>query len=122
MNDLIIVGASGFGREVAWLVERINRVTPTWNLLGFMDDLLHTAKRFQSEYLQVVAFVRQTVDAVPDKQLHRKRNGCVYPTCQKTLIFEHSSHLQCSFAMLLCSAFRRLTLCGHHDRIIRSWH
>ena len=38
MNDLIIVGASGFGREVAWLVERINRVTPTWNLLGFMDD------------------------------------------------------------------------------------
>ena len=38
MNDLIIFGASGFGREVAWLVERINRVSPTWNLLGFMDD------------------------------------------------------------------------------------
>ena len=38
MNDLIIFGASGFGREVAWLVERINKVTPTWNLLGFIDD------------------------------------------------------------------------------------
>ena len=38
MKDLIIIGASGFGREVAWLVERINRVTPTWNLRGFMDD------------------------------------------------------------------------------------
>lgn len=38
MKDLIIFGASGFGREVAWLVERINRVSPTWNLLGFMDD------------------------------------------------------------------------------------
>lgn len=37
-KDLIIVGASGFGREVAWLVERINRVRPTWNLLGFADD------------------------------------------------------------------------------------
>ena len=38
MKDLLIVGASGFGREIAWLVERINRETPTWNLLGFLDD------------------------------------------------------------------------------------
>ena len=38
MKDLIIIGASGFGREVAWAVERQNKVTPTWNLLGFMDD------------------------------------------------------------------------------------
>ncbi len=38
MKDLIIFGASGFGREVAWLVERINKVSPTWNLLGFLDD------------------------------------------------------------------------------------
>lgn len=38
MKDLIIFGASGFGREVAWAVERVNSVTPTWNLLGFMDD------------------------------------------------------------------------------------
>ena len=38
MKDLIIFGAGGFGREVAWAVERINNVTPSWNLLGFMDD------------------------------------------------------------------------------------
>lgn len=38
MNDLIIIGASGFGREVAWLVERMNRANPVWNLLGFIDD------------------------------------------------------------------------------------
>lgn len=38
MKDLIIFGASGFGREVAWLVERINAVSPSWNLLGFIDD------------------------------------------------------------------------------------
>lgn len=38
MKDLIIFGASGFGREVAWAVERLNKVTPTWNLFGFMDD------------------------------------------------------------------------------------
>lgn len=38
MKDLVIFGASGFGREVAWAVERENKVSPKWNLLGFMDD------------------------------------------------------------------------------------
>lgn len=38
MKDLIIIGASGFGREVAWLVERINKKRDTWNLLGYLDD------------------------------------------------------------------------------------
>ena len=38
MKDLYRIGAGGFGREVAWLVERINSVAPTWNLKGFIDD------------------------------------------------------------------------------------
>ena len=38
MKDLIIIGASGFGREVAWLVERINEERQKWNILGFLDD------------------------------------------------------------------------------------
>lgn len=38
MKPLYIIGAGGFGREVAWLVERINAVEPTWSLKGFIDD------------------------------------------------------------------------------------
>lgn len=38
IQDLYIIGAGGFGCEVAWLVERINQVNPTWNLKGFIDD------------------------------------------------------------------------------------
>lgn len=38
MKDLIIIGAGGLGKEVAWIVERINKVNSTWNLLGFIDD------------------------------------------------------------------------------------
>lgn len=38
MIDLYIIGSGDFGREVAWCVERINNVTPTWNLKGFIDD------------------------------------------------------------------------------------
>lgn len=38
MKKLVIIGAGDFGREVAWLVERINAKEPTWELLGFADD------------------------------------------------------------------------------------
>ena len=38
MRKIIIIGASGFGREVAWIVERINGVSPRFELLGFCDD------------------------------------------------------------------------------------
>lgn len=38
MKDLYIIGAGGFGREVSWLVERINDAEPVWNLKGFIDD------------------------------------------------------------------------------------
>ena len=37
-DKLIIIGASGFGKEVAWLVERINEKQQKWDLLGFLDD------------------------------------------------------------------------------------
>lgn len=42
-NNLIIIGASGFGREMVQYVEDINssKQTPIWNILGFIDDNLH---------------------------------------------------------------------------------
>lgn len=38
MKDIVIIGAGGFGREVAWLIERINNENPTWIIKGFIDD------------------------------------------------------------------------------------
>ncbi len=38
MRKLYIIGAGGFGREVAWLVDRINSTGPVWRLQGFVDD------------------------------------------------------------------------------------
>lgn len=38
MKDLVIIGAGDFGREVSSVVERINDIDPTWNLMGFVDD------------------------------------------------------------------------------------
>lgn len=38
MSEIVIVGAGGLGREVAWLIEEINKNGGAWNILGFVDD------------------------------------------------------------------------------------
>lgn len=38
MKDIVIIGAGGFGREVAWLIEDINKRKSEWNIKGFVDD------------------------------------------------------------------------------------
>ena len=51
MKNIAIFGAGGFGREVASLIKRINKVEDTWNLLGFFDDdSLHKPKNSSNEY------------------------------------------------------------------------
>lgn len=40
MKSIIIVGAGGFGREAYYLIKEINKVNPTWNIKGFIDDNL----------------------------------------------------------------------------------
>jgi len=38
MQELLIVGAGGFGREAAEAVAAVNDDKPTYELLGFLDD------------------------------------------------------------------------------------
>lgn len=38
MKNIVIIGAGGIGREVAWIIEEINEVRPTWNIIGFVDE------------------------------------------------------------------------------------
>ncbi|GAA5081954.1 sugar O-acyltransferase (sialic acid O-acetyltransferase NeuD family) [Thermocatellispora tengchongensis] len=38
MTPLLIIGAGGFARETAQLVEDVNAHIPTWELLGHLDD------------------------------------------------------------------------------------
>lgn len=51
LKKLYIVGSGGFGREVLWLVQRINNLIPTWEVVGFIDDneTLHGTR--QDNYL-----------------------------------------------------------------------
>lgn len=38
MKDIAIFGVGGFGREVLTLIQDINKIEPTWNVVGFFDD------------------------------------------------------------------------------------
>ena len=39
-KEIIIIGAGGFGRDILWLLSRINSASKNneWDLLGFVDD------------------------------------------------------------------------------------
>jgi len=37
-TQLVIIGCGGFGREVHDVVDAMNAVKPTWDLLGYLDD------------------------------------------------------------------------------------
>lgn len=39
MKDIVIYGSGGMAREVVSLIEDINLATPTWNILGYLDDV-----------------------------------------------------------------------------------
>lgn len=38
MKDIVIIGAGGMGKDIQWLIERINEVEETWNFIGYIDD------------------------------------------------------------------------------------
>lgn len=38
LKEIAIFGIGGFGREVLTLIQDINKVEPTWHVIGFFDD------------------------------------------------------------------------------------
>jgi sugar O-acyltransferase (sialic acid O-acetyltransferase NeuD family) len=38
MNDLVLYGAGAVAQQAIQIVEALNRLSPTWNLLGLVDD------------------------------------------------------------------------------------
>ena len=37
-KQIVVYGAGGSGREIAWLIEQINRDSQQWHFMGFIDD------------------------------------------------------------------------------------
>ena len=60
MKKLIIVGASGFGREVVQWVEDINSVEKIWQIEGFIDDNLGALENCRCDY-RIIGTIRDWV-------------------------------------------------------------
>lgn len=67
MQDLIIVGASGFGREILQYIEDINAVKQTWNFIGFIDD--------NTRALDGISQGRNIIDTIHG---HEPKDGVMY--------------------------------------------
>ncbi|MEA5095144.1 MAG: acetyltransferase [Sedimentibacter saalensis] len=37
-KNIVILGSSGFAKEVLWLIQENNRITNEWNIIGFIDN------------------------------------------------------------------------------------
>lgn len=68
MQKIIIVGAGGFGREVAWVIERVNQLRPQWEIAGFSDDDLSKA----AQVTLIAPFLGCIAEVVEQPQ------GCCY--------------------------------------------
>ena len=66
VKKLYILGAGGFGRELLWWVKDVNRVKPTWDVQGFLDDNLHALDGVECDY-PVVGTIRDWQPA-PDEE------------------------------------------------------
>lgn len=91
MKPIFIIGAGGFGREIAWTIERINAVKPTWELLGFADDaplrqtgtlagfpLLGNVAKASREYAGAAVFIAIGANATREK-VYRELSGHAFP-------------------------------------------
>ena len=50
MKKIVIIGASGFATEVAWLIEEINSCKREWEILGFVDDNFKNLPKYINGY------------------------------------------------------------------------
>ena len=50
MKNIIIIGAGGVGREVSLIIEKINKLKATWNLIGFIDDNINSWNKIINGY------------------------------------------------------------------------
>ena len=50
MKNIVIIGAGGVGRETALIIEKINEVNLTWNLIGFIDDNINSWNKVINGY------------------------------------------------------------------------
>lgn len=66
MKDIIIIGAAGFGREVLQWIKDVNKVSPTWNIKGFLDDNIHALDGYECDY-SIIGTIKDWIPSVNEE-------------------------------------------------------
>ena len=69
LKNIIIIGAGDFGREVAWLINDINKVSPVYKIIGYLDDDSHKSDMLINGY-PVLGKIKDF------SEVQKKNNGC----------------------------------------------
>lgn len=63
MMDIVIIGAGGFGKEIAWLIERINSESKKYSILGYLDDNIEYQTQIgKYKVMGTIEYLRQKKD------------------------------------------------------------
>ncbi len=86
MDDIVIVGAGGFGRELAWLIECINKQQKKYVIKGFIDDFQPIGSVIYSNY--------KVIDTIDSLISYRKKIKVViaFGSTQKRLDIYNKIH------------------------------
>ncbi len=68
MDEIVILGAGGFAREVAWLIEDINKIKKQWNIIGFVEDLNDNTNKLLNNNIVIGDF--SNISIKPDKKTY----------------------------------------------------
>lgn len=56
-QNLILIGSGGCMRELVWQLQELNKITPTWNILGYIDNTPPQNKTSISVGLQDIPYL-----------------------------------------------------------------
>lgn len=73
MEDIVIVGSSGFAKEIHWLIKRMNDKLPRWNFKGYVDsDISKPEVIGDDEFLKNNKDYLNVVIAIADPLIRKK--------------------------------------------------
>ena len=91
MKNIVIIGAGDLGKEIVWLIEDINKISPTYLIIGFLDDDREkTGKEFYGyKVLGGTEKLKELSEKIPLRAVIAIQDG----TVRKRIVEENSDFL-----------------------------
>ncbi len=116
MKQIVIIGAGGFGREVQWLIERINAKDITWEIKGYIDDGIEAGTQINGytvlggiDYLMETEEEISVVCAIGSSQTRRKviqkiygKSNIVFPNLIDPNV-QMSNYIELGVGNIICA-------------------